>query len=66
MSLSSRHLLGLQGVPKEDIQLILDTASTFREILERPIKRVPTLQGKTVVNLFYENSTQNKNIIRIG
>ena len=38
-----RHLLGLQGVPKEDIQLILDTASTFREILERPIKRVPTL-----------------------
>lgn len=60
MSLSSQHLLGLQGVPKEDIQLILDTASTFREILERPIKRVPTLQGKTVVNLFYENSTRTR------
>lgn len=60
MSLSSRHLLGLQGVPKEDIQLILDTASIFREILERPIKRVPTLQGKTVVNLFYENSTRTR------
>lgn len=60
MSLSSRHLLGLQSVPKEDIQLILDTASTFREILERPIKRVPTLQGKTVVNLFYENSTRTR------
>ncbi len=60
MSLSSRHLIGLQGVPKEDIQLILDTASTFREILERPIKRVPTLQGKTVVNLFYENSTRTR------
>jgi len=60
MSLSNRHLLGLQGVPKEDIQLILDTASTFREILERPIKRVPTLQGKTVVNLFYENSTRTR------
>ena len=60
MSLSSRHLLGLQGVPKEDIHLILDTASTFREILERPIKRVPTLQGKTVVNLFYENSTRTR------
>lgn len=60
MSLSSRHLLGLHGVPKEDIQLILDTASTFREILERPIKRVPTLQGKTVVNLFYENSTRTR------
>jgi aspartate carbamoyltransferase catalytic subunit len=60
MSLSSRHLIGLQGVPKEDIHLILDTASTFREILERPIKRVPTLQGKTVVNLFYENSTRTR------
>lgn len=60
MSLSSRHLLGLQGVPKEDIQLILDTATTFREVLERPIKRVPTLQGRTVVNLFYENSTRTR------
>jgi aspartate carbamoyltransferase catalytic subunit len=60
MPLSSRHLLGLQGVPKEDIQLILDTATTFREVLERPIKRVPTLQGKTIVNLFYENSTRTR------
>lgn len=60
MPLSSRHLLGLQGVPKEDIQLILDTATTFREILERPIKKVPTLQGKTVVNLFYESSTRTR------
>jgi aspartate carbamoyltransferase catalytic subunit len=60
MSLSSRHLLGLKDVPKEDIQLILDTATTFREILERPIKKVPTLQGKTVVNLFYESSTRTR------
>lgn len=60
MSLSSRHLLGLFGVPKEDIQLILDTATTFREVLERPIKKVPTLQGKTIVNLFYENSTRTR------
>lgn len=60
MPLSSRHLLGMQNVPKEDIQLILDTANTFKEILERPIKRVPTLQGKTVVNLFYENSTRTR------
>ncbi|MCJ7553139.1 MAG: aspartate carbamoyltransferase catalytic subunit [Ignavibacteriaceae bacterium] len=60
MPLSSRHLLGLQGVPKEDIQLILDTAITFREVLERPIKKVPTLQGKTVVNLFYESSTRTR------
>ena len=60
MSLSSKHLLGLQGVPKEDIQLILDTATTFREVLERPIKKVPTLQGKTIVNLFYESSTRTR------
>ena len=60
MSLSSRHLLGLHGVPKEDIQLILDTSTTFREVLERPIKKVPTLQGKTIVNLFYENSTRTR------
>jgi aspartate carbamoyltransferase catalytic subunit len=60
MSLSSRHLLGLKDFPKEDIQLILDTATTFREILERPIKKVPTLQGKTVVNLFYESSTRTR------
>lgn len=60
MPLSNRHLLGLQNVPKEDIQLILDTATTFREILERPIKKVPTLQGKTIVNLFYESSTRTR------
>ena len=60
MSLSSRHLLGLKDVPKEDIQLILDTATTFREVLERPIKKVPTLQGKTIVNLFYESSTRTR------
>lgn len=60
MALSNKHLLGLHGVPKEDIQLILETARTFREVLERPIKKVPTLQGKTIVNLFYENSTRTR------
>lgn len=58
--LSSRHLLGLYGVSKKDIELILDTAKTFREIIERPIKKVPTLQGKTVVNLFFESSTRTR------
>ncbi|MDP1995346.1 MAG: aspartate carbamoyltransferase, partial [Ignavibacteria bacterium] len=43
MPLSSRHLLGLETTPKDDIKLILDTATTFKEVLERPIKRVPTL-----------------------
>jgi aspartate carbamoyltransferase catalytic subunit len=60
MPLSSRHLLGLEGVSQEDIQLILDTATTFREVLDRPIKKVPTLQGKTIVNLFFESSTRTR------
>ncbi len=60
MSLSSKHLLGLRNTPREDIELIIDTAKTFREVLERPIKKVPTLTGKTVVNLFFENSTRTR------
>jgi aspartate carbamoyltransferase catalytic subunit len=60
MGLSSRHLLGLDGTPKADIELILNTAVSFKEILNRPIKKVPTLQGKTIVNLFFENSTRTR------
>lgn len=60
MPISQRHLLGLDGVAAEDIQLILDTAASFREVLERPIKKVPTLQGKTIVNLFFESSTRTR------
>ncbi|HEX9912304.1 MAG TPA: aspartate carbamoyltransferase catalytic subunit [candidate division Zixibacteria bacterium] len=60
MKLRSRHLLGLEGLLKEEIDLILDTAETFKEILERPIKKVPTLRGATVVNLFYEPSTRTR------
>lgn len=59
-SLSIPHLLGLHDVPKSDIELILDSTDTFLEILERPIKKVPTLQGQTVVNLFFENSTRTR------
>lgn len=60
MSLQQRHLLGLEGYPAEDIQTIIDTAFTFREVLDRPIKKVPSLQGKTIVNLFFENSTRTR------
>jgi len=60
MPLASRHLLGLEGTVKQDIELILDTAVSFREVLERPIKKVPTLQGKTIVNLFFESSTRTR------
>ncbi len=60
MALTSRHLLGLDGVSKDDIQQILDTAVSFKEVLERPIKKVPPLQGKTIVNLFFESSTRTR------
>jgi len=60
MPLSNRHLLGLKEIPKEDINLILETATTFKEVLARPIRKVPTLQGKTILNLFYENSTRTR------
>lgn len=60
MTLQSRHLLGLEGLTKDELTLILDTAVSFREILDRPIKKVPPLQGKTVVNLFFESSTRTR------
>lgn len=55
-----RHLLGLEGLGKEEILSLLDAAESFREISEREIKKVPTLRGKTVVNLFYEPSTRTR------
>ena len=60
MKLRSRHLLGLEGMIREEINLILDTAESFKEILKRPIRIVPTLRGVTVVNLFYEPSTRTR------
>lgn len=60
MKLKSKDLLGLQGMSKQEINLILDTAVSFKEILERPIRKVPTLRGLTVVNLFYEASTRTR------
>jgi aspartate carbamoyltransferase catalytic subunit len=60
MSLSQRHLLGIEPLDVKDIQAILDTADSLREILDRPIKKVPALRGKTVVNLFYEPSTRTR------
>mgnify|MGYP000672196518 CR=1 FL=1 len=54
MILKQKHLLGLEGYPSEDIQTIIDTAFSFRKVLDRPIKKVPSLQGKTIANLFFE------------
>lgn len=55
-----KDLLGLEGVSAEEINLILDTAVSFKEISERPVKKVPALRGKTIVNLFFEPSTRTR------
>ncbi len=60
MQLSTKHLLGIRDLHPSDIQLILDTATQFKEVLQRPIKKVPTLRDVTIVNLFYENSTRTR------
>ena len=58
--LSGKHLLGLEKAKKSDIEIILDTADSFKEIIDRDVKKVPTLRGKSVVNLFYEPSTRTR------
>jgi aspartate carbamoyltransferase catalytic subunit len=55
-----KDLLGLEGVSAEELKLILDTAASFKEISERPVKKVPALRGRTVVNLFFEPSTRTR------
>jgi aspartate carbamoyltransferase catalytic subunit len=55
-----RHLLGIEGLAREEIERFLDTAEAMREVSEREIKRVPTLRGRTVVNLFFEPSTRTR------
>lgn len=60
MSLSTNHLLGIKDLLPEDISLILQTATQFKEVLQRPVKKVPALRDVTIVNLFYENSTRTR------
>lgn len=60
MQLSTKHLLGIKELQVGDIELILSTAQQFKEVLQRPIKKVPTLRDVTIVNLFYENSTRTR------
>ena len=60
MQLSVKHLLGIRDLVPEDIRLILETATQFKEVLQRPIKKVPSLRDVTVVNLFFENSTRTR------
>ena len=60
MQLSTKHLLGIKNLTQEDISLILSTAQQFKEVLQRPVKKVPSLREVTIVNLFYENSTRTR------
>jgi aspartate carbamoyltransferase catalytic subunit len=60
MQLSTKHLLGIKELSPEDISTILATAQQFKEVLQRPVKKVPSLRDVTIVNLFYENSTRTR------
>jgi aspartate carbamoyltransferase catalytic subunit len=60
VSLSVKHLLGIKDLTPQDIDLILRTADNFKDVLQRPIKKVPALRDTTIVNLFYENSTRTR------
>ena len=58
--LSNKHFISLKDTPKQDIMKLIETGLSFREVLERPVKKVPTLSGKNILNLFFENSTRTK------
>ncbi len=58
--LSQKHLLGIKDITEKDIQLIFDTADTFKEVINRPIKKVPSLRDVTIANVFFENSTRTR------
>jgi aspartate carbamoyltransferase catalytic subunit len=65
-SLSHKDLLGIAQLSVEDINLILDTAEALRQVADRPIKKVPTLRGKTVINLFFEPSTRTRSSFELA
>ena len=66
MAFTHQHLLGLEGLSRDEILFLIDTADSFKEISERDIKKVPTLRGKTVVGLFYEASTRTRTSFEIA
>ncbi len=59
-SLSVNHLLGIKNITKKDIELIFETADYFKEVINRPIKKVPSLRDITIANVFFENSTRTR------
>lgn len=59
-TLSQKHLLGIKDITRDDIALIFETADNFKEIINRPIKKVPSLRDVTIANIFFENSTRTR------
>ncbi|MEJ7694843.1 aspartate carbamoyltransferase catalytic subunit [Daejeonella sp.] len=59
-TLSTKHLLGIKDLTTRDIELIFETADTFKDVLNRPIKKVPSLRDVTIANIFFENSTRTR------
>ena len=59
-TLSTKHLLGIKDLTSRDIELIFETADTFKDVLNRPIKKVPSLRDVTIANIFFENSTRTR------
>ena len=66
MQLARKDLLGIEELGKKEIELILETAKTFHEVSAREVKKVPTLRGKTVINLFFEDSTRTRTSFEIA
>src|SRR6186713_3286834 len=58
--LTQRHLLGIKNITREDIELIFETADNFKEVINRPVKKVPSLRDVTIANIFFENSTRTR------
>src|SRR6201991_5065757 len=58
--LSQPHLLGIKNITRDDIELIFETADNFKEVINRPIKKVPSLRDVTIANVFFENSTRTR------
>jgi len=59
-SISTKHLLGIKDLTANDINLILETAKEFKDVINRPIKKVPSLRDVTIANVFFENSTRTR------
>lgn len=66
MAFNHKHLIDITEYSEEDIMTILETAKTFSEVNQRKIKKVPTLKGITVINMFNEPSTRTRRLVRVG